>query len=900
MTFCFLTPSATGQLLRVSDPQAANLTTVSGDIRWSVANDTGKGATHVVFYWEDGAGNPGVWHPGYLHEGWYDASVWHPGYYEYVWHEGWWENTTWHEGWFEPVWHGGYFEEVWRSPHYEDVYHGGWNEDVWHEGYTVEVYHDAGWYGSLWHEAWTESIWHEGYSEQVWRDAYTEEVFHEGHWDQTWHEPYYEYVLFGDYYEDVYHEGYWNQLWHDGYWENTTWHDAYGEYISHDGWYEQVQHEGYWEQTDVWHPDYEDEDGAWHAGYWEQVWHEPYTTQLWHEPYSDYVWHEAYWDRVWHDSYWENTTYNDGYTEHVWHGPHYENVLRDGYWENTTWHNAETEYIYHPEGFQDVWHDGYTDEVYHDGYWDDYAWHDAYTEYVIHEGYNSQIWHDAYYEQVLRDGYTEQVWHPEYYEYIPHDGYWDQVWHESYTEAVWHEAYSEPGQWHPPYWVKGWWEGGSANLLTASAASDPGNGSVSVSLPSLWPGHTYNYFVKSVIAADTDNVFDASNDTPDSAATAPAGGGFFQFTTPSAPLISITDLHYENLTARGADIVWTVTNDSGHPATHALYYAADNPGANLNGPFLPINGSDGGTVRVGLSSLAPGSANFVVVQSTLTGIEGYDPAMLLAGGSLTVTTPSILRITNAPSRGVVDVASRSTTLNWGIENNSGQSVNNTVTYSWSGPAGSGSGQATAATAADQSQVSVTISNLQAGATYTFNASSSISSHEGDAAYSSSISSTFTVTAVEMPPTTAISIFNVSANPDLISDTMALVTWNVAYTNVNDYGTGSHFVLVSSNAPPTAVEQVLLAEGQEDSSGNVWAVLSGLSAGQTNYFSVQSILGPSTNRFAIDDNGGLYYSFTNTVTGQIPDDPWNETIAIVQPPVAGFVSDTNAVISWQVT
>ncbi|MFZ2639758.1 MAG: LamG-like jellyroll fold domain-containing protein [Verrucomicrobiia bacterium] len=352
-----------------------------------------------------------------------------------------------------------------------------------------------------------------------------------------------------------------------------------------------------------------------------------------------------------------------------------------------------------------------------------------------------------------------------------------------------------------------------------------------------------------------------------------------------------------NITCNTASILWTVTNTTSRTALHTVHYWLDGTDGILN-PSIAAAGSDPGSgqVSVSLGSLEANQTYDYYVRSSNIVACVTSPA----GSFSQFATKAYVIITNTPTRGDVHVPTRSTTLTWGIENTSWQDIHNAVTYTWVAGAESGEGTATCNTSFGESIVTITITNLIAGATYTFNANSTVDGHDGDPAYSQTSSGSFTVTTEELPLAPAICIFNVSSNPGLVSNTMAVITWNVVYANPSDYGTASHFVLVSSNGPPTTLSQVLFAPGEEDDNGNVWAMLSGLSPGQTNYFCVQSVLDAITNRFVTDDNGGLYYSFTNTVLGDVVSDPLVGPISITQTPTANFVSDTEAIIVWQVS
>jgi len=1126
LIFCWFPFVASGQQLHISDLQSTNITTESADIQWTIANDTGQGATHVVFYWDDSMGGPGTWTPGYAHDGWSDPAVWHEGYCECIWHEGWWENTTWHEGWWEYIWHEGHYEYVYHEGHYETTTHDGWFENVWHDGYYEQVDHEGYWEGATWHDPYIELVWHEGYWGTEWRDPYTETIYHEGYYDQIWHEGFYEDVWREGYWENstwhegfwdqIWHEGYNEQVWHDGYWQNSTWHDGYYEYVNHDGWYQSVWHEGYTEQ--VWHDSYTDDDGVWHdgyteyvshEGYWEQVWHDGYTEQIWHEGYWDQAWHDGYSETVWHEGWWENFTWHEGYWDQVWHDGYNEQVWHEGWWEDFTWHDGYYEYIDHPGGYVDVWHEGYVEPVYHDGYWDGGEWQEGWTEYVWHDPYYAQVWHDGYTEQVWVDSYWETIWHDPYYEQVYHDGYWDQVWHDGYYEHIWHEGYFDPAVWHPAYWVKGHWDGGGS-FLVAYAVNDPGNGTVTVSLPNLQHGHTYYYFAKSVLPSASGNPDDPNNDNPVTTATAPGDGTFLQFTTlndpihftaaptvseqtgtnvvvtfnfvnetgntihhfvtynwngvnglassdfsldsppgsnqvsigfnnliagtdytysivsvvdghsageagysisvggsfstpalmtaenlhyenlstnsvsvvwnfqndspytathsvtlesadvstnltfntdagpggtnilfavqglapgdyivtvqsflndpdgygedelpgysligmdfvtvPDGPLITMSGLHYENLTANSVDVVWNFAATNDYFATHTLYYTTGDSSTTVNGPYLPLDYPDSGEVRITVSDFQPSSTNLVVVQSVV-GLSGYDPSLTSAAGSLTVVTPAAVTITSAPVRSVVSgsAGGYSTTLAWTFQNNTYQPVTHVVDYAWFTPDASGTGEIIASSDPGVSSASVTIPNLQPQATYMFSVNSGFADGDFIAAFAANTLGVFTTE--DIAPSPGISIFNVSANPDLIADNSAVITWSVAYAGSNVFAPHNHFVVLSSNAPPTELNQSVIATGFEasDNPSNVTALLTGLAPGQTNFFFVQSVGDPFPGHYATDLNGGAFYSFTNTAAGAT-DTNVPSAITISQSPSTVFVTNTSALISWQV-
>ena len=199
LMFCWHPTTATGQVLQVSSPQVTTVTNTYVCIDWTVANSSGQGATHVVFYWDSQGAGPGTWHPGSLQS----------GHYEQVWHDGWYENTTWHDGyWTNGDWHDGYYEQVWHDGGYENgTWHDGWWENTtWHDGYTDE-----------------DNVWHDGYYDQVWHDGYYDQVWHDGYYDQVWHDGYYEQVWHDGYYDQVWHDGYYDQVWHDTCWQNGYW-----------------------------------------------------------------------------------------------------------------------------------------------------------------------------------------------------------------------------------------------------------------------------------------------------------------------------------------------------------------------------------------------------------------------------------------------------------------------------------------------------------------------------------------------------------------------------------------------------------------------------------------------------------------------------------------------------
>jgi len=107
-------------------------------------------------------------------------------------------------------------------------------------------------------------------------------------------------------------------------------------------------------------------------------------------------------------------------------------------------------------------------------------------------------------------------------------------------------------------------------------------------------------------------------------------------------------------------------------------------------------------------------------------------------------------------------------------------------------------------------------------------------------------------------------------------------------------------VLSSNAPPTNLSQSVVAAGFEaaDNPSNVTAVLTGLAPGQTNFFFVQSVVDPFPGHYATDLNGGAFYSFTNTASGAT-DTNVPSAITISQSPSAVFVTNTSALITWQV-
>ncbi|MFZ2639357.1 MAG: fibronectin type III domain-containing protein [Verrucomicrobiia bacterium] len=349
------------------------------------------------------------------------------------------------------------------------------------------------------------------------------------------------------------------------------------------------------------------------------------------------------------------------------------------------------------------------------------------------------------------------------------------------------------------------------------------------------------------------------------------------------PLVTISDLLAVPLTPTNAVVSWSVDSHGAAISNVVSYWSGANPINTVTGDF-----SDGVVVAT-VTNLTPNTSyDFFALSDS--GLDANTTAGAFATIYSNFVSKAYVRITNVPTRGVVDVATRSTTLSWGIENNSGQSANNTVYYTWSGPTGSGSGQATTVvTAPNESQVSVTIDNLQAGATYDFNAGSAIYSPEGVLVYSTSTTSSFIVTASELP-LLPIAIYNVT---NVTADTMALVSWNVVKADSN--AVASHFVITSLGSSITNASSTVITEGIEDS-GQVMALLGGLTPEANYCFYVQSVIGFTNGYYATENNAGTNYLLTTLEATSALSVTTND-VAILS--VSNIVSGADALIMWSV-
>lgn len=357
------------------------------------------------------------------------------------------------------------------------------------------------------------------------------------------------------------------------------------------------------------------------------------------------------------------------------------------------------------------------------------------------------------------------------------------------------------------------------------------------------------------------------------------------------PLVTISDLLAVPLTPTNAVVSWSVDSHGAAISNVVSYWSGANPINTVTGDF-----SEGMVIAIVTNLTANTTYDFFVLSDS--GLDANTTAGAFAMLYSNVVSKAWVRITNVPTRGVVDTATRSTTLSWDIENNSGQSIHNTVAYSWTTGTDSGEGTASSDTAFGESVATVTIPNLIAGATYIVTASSSVVGHEGNAVYSSSIpNGTFGITAQELP-TSIISIANVVT--EFVSDTAALVTWSAVKTNATDWA--YHYVAYSTNSVMTSTN-ILVAKGVEcaDASGQVMAILEGLTPEANYTYFVQSVIDSAPSHYATANNQGAGYAFTTDIPTTLTAIPLDTSLLIrITNAPTSLVTDRMALITWGVS
>jgi hypothetical protein len=363
----------------------------------------------------------------------------------------------------------------------------------------------------------------------------------------------------------------------------------------------------------------------------------------------------------------------------------------------------------------------------------------------------------------------------------------------------------------------------------------------------------------------------------------------YQFTAP--PGLRISGLQSGATTPASQTILWTLENTTGEPATNIVRYWLHGSG-DIFSAAAGSGASLSNTVTVALTGLQDDSLYDYWVQSSNTLANVSAPAD--SPGCNQFTTPPLpLRFTSDVIRGAY--VGNNTALIWTFANDTGQAVHHLITYRWDTDTDFGLGQTTGYSSAGTTYATATLANLQPGATYAYTIQSFVEGHEGDPVYTATISGTFAT--ADMPPP-IITINNVTTA--VATDTAALIAWNVAQTNPDDWA--YHYVVYGTNSVLTA-DNALITEGFrfDDQQNQVMAILEGLAPATTNYYFVQSVIDGATGHYATADSNGTNYTFiTETpleaagTSGEIA-----PVIAITNAPTS-FVTDTMALITWGVS
>ena len=410
-------------------------------------------------------------------------------------------------------------------------------------------------------------------------------------------------------------------------------------------------------------------------------------------------------------------------------------------------------------------------------------------------------------------------------------------------------------------------------------------GLVDLSFSNLDVGSNYWFTVQSVVTGTTGYAPDMTN-----------ASSTVMFTVPQ---LVIDSLAATNTACTSVVVSWNVENLTGVGLTNTLFYWLDGT-MGISNPFIVTNVTSSGNsaVSMTLTNLLSGQTYDYYVLSSNSIANAFAPTDY-PNYSQFQTLPPCISIISNPTLSSGQSAGTAT-LNWTIQNDSGQSVSNVVSYTWSTATSSGSGQTDpVVTASGQTQVSVNIGNLVAGANYNFSASSTVAGYnDGDVAYSQTLGGAFAVTTndVAVP---FISISGVKTN--WVTDVAASIGWHVSKADTNDFA--HHYVVATTNFPPFDLQQSVIVEGFEDTNqtGAVTALLTGLTPAANYTFYVQSIIGFNSSYAATDLNGGNYYAFTTQDEDPIPPAPGDGfPLTILTLPMADPVGSTNAVIAWEFT
>ncbi len=426
-------------------------------------------------------------------------------------------------------------------------------------------------------------------------------------------------------------------------------------------------------------------------------------------------------------------------------------------------------------------------------------------------------------------------------------------------------------------------EGSSNNIVQSSSpVTFDEVGLVDRSFANLEVGSNYWFTVQSLVLGTTGYAPDMTNAS--------------STVMLMVPWLSVDSPVATNVTCTSATVSWAVENVTGQAVTNTVFYWVDET-SGISNPFVAAgtNIPGSGTVSVTLTNLLTGQAYDYYVQTSNAVASAFAPAYYPNYDQFQTLPPCICIVSNATLS--TGQSAGSATLNWTIQNSSGLSVTNVVSYTWHTSTGSGTGRTDPVTiASGQTQVSVNIPSLVAGATYYFNASSTVVGHDGEAAYSQTIGGAFAVNASDVA-VPFISISGVKTN--WVTDAAASIGWHVNKADPDDIA--HHYVVATTNFPPFDLQQAVITEGSEatDQSGTVTALLTGLTPGTNYYYYVQSIIGFDNSFSATDLNGGSFYTFTTQDGDPIPPATSDALpLAILTLPMADPVSQSNAVIAWE--
>ncbi len=357
--------------------------------------------------------------------------------------------------------------------------------------------------------------------------------------------------------------------------------------------------------------------------------------------------------------------------------------------------------------------------------------------------------------------------------------------------------------------------------------------SPAVLLTGLTPSSTYYYYLYSA----------------DSLGHAATTSESFFTTSQFAPVISVVT--NSAVSTSTATITWTTDKLSN---SFVFYSATTTPSS-----FVGISGNTTTTSHaVTLTGLAPTTTYYYYVQSTdPSGDIGTDNdnGMYYTVTTAAYTVPPVISTPQTPSLGQT-VA----TITWNTNNPASSQVfydTSSVAYASSTPAAG-----TLLTAH-----SVSLSNLAAATPYYFMVSST--DQYGNNATSSQ--QTFTTLTLPGPQITGTAVASTS-------DFGATVTWTTN-TNSNSY---VYYATSTSGFSSTAGSSAFVG-GSSPFSHTV--SLTGLTPSTTYYLYVQST--DASNNTTIDNNSGLYYSFTTT----------NVSTPVISSVQATNMTTSSSVITW---